>query len=274
MISAVPDYIAEAAAFRARRPAIRLVDRGMIWKIIDTGPGQTGETLLLCPGTLGNADIFRNIIEALAPDLRVVSMTYPFISDAIRISEGAVSLLSRLGVDEAHVLGSSLGGIVTQAIANRHPGRTRHVFVANSLATVDTIRALLPPVNIVRQTPPSALKAIVLNNMTEWPEPAPEFSAIKAYLSNELATRLTGRAFKARALALASLEDIPVARVSVDRLTIIQAQDDPLIAPPVRQSVVDRYPGAHVHTFETGGHFPYITRASAHVRLIRHRLGF
>ena len=29
MTSAVPDYLAEAAAFRARRQAIRLVDRGV-----------------------------------------------------------------------------------------------------------------------------------------------------------------------------------------------------------------------------------------------------
>lgn len=268
-----PDYIAEGAAFRARTPMTRAVVRRRVWKIIDTGETAGGETLLLCPGTLGNADIFRNVIDAFRGEMRVISVTYPMIGDAIGIADGAVQLLDQLGVGQAHILGSSLGGIITQTIAARHPARTKHVFVANSLATMDAIRALLPPPEQVAQIPPGALKAIVLDNMAGWPEPAPEFTAIKAYLHNELTTRFTGQAFKARALALASLDGIPVAQVPPEQMTILQADDDPLVTAPVRQSVLDRYPDVFVHTFKTGGHFPYLTRPDEYIAVVRQRIG-
>lgn len=273
MNAPAPDFIADGAAFRARTPLKRIDVRRRVWRVIDAGPKQGADTLLLCPGTLGNADIFRNVINALKPEMRVISVTYPMIGNAIAIADDAVRLLDKLGIEKAHILGSSLGGIIAQTVAARHPARTNHVFVANSLATIDAIRALLPPPAQVARTPPAVLKAIVLDNMTGWPEPAPEFTAIKAFLRNELETRFTGRAFKARALALAGLDGIPSARVPPDRMTVIQARDDPLIAPETRQSVTERYPDAFVHTFKSGGHFPYITRPDEYVAVLRRRMG-
>ncbi len=273
-MSAEPDYIAEANAFRARSPAQAIEVRGSVWRMIDTGPAPGGQALLLCPGTLGNADIFRKVIEALAPDIRVISVTYPMIGDFLRIADGAVALLDRLDAGRAHVLGSSLGGMLTQAIGARHPDRVGRLFVANSIATAAAIRAAkFPPEDVVLGTPGEALKSAVTRNLAQWPEPRPEMAAIKRFLADELANGFTGRAFKARLLALSRVTEIPVAAVAPERLTILQSDDDQLVTHPVRQGVVDRYPGAHVHTFDWGGHFPYVTRPGDYVGVIRSRLG-
>ena len=273
-MSIEPDYIAEANAFRARCPAEAIEVRGSIWRVIDTGAVRSGKSLLLCPGTLGNADIFRNAIEALAPDIRVISVTYPMIGDFLRIADGAVALLDRLGAGRAHVLGSSLGGMLTQTIGARHPDRVGHLFVANSIATAEAIRAAkFPSEEEVLSTTGEALKSVVTRNLAQWPEPRPEMAAIKRFLADELANNFTGRAFKARLLALSRVTEIPVAAVAPDRLTILQSDDDQLVTAPVRQGVVDRYPGAHVHTFDWGGHFPYVTRPDAYIGVIRRRLG-
>ena len=273
-MSIEPDYIAEATAFRARCPAQAIAVRGSVWRVIDTGAVRSGKSLLLCPGTLGNADIFRNAIETLAPDIRVISVTYPMIGDFLRIADGAVALLDRLGAGRAHVLGSSLGGMLTQTIGARHPDRVGHLFVANSIATADAIRAArFPSEEEVLSTTGEALKSVVTRNLAQWPEPRPEMAAIKRFLADELANNFTGRAFKARLLALSRVTGIPVAAVAPDRLTILQSDDDQLVTAPVRQGVVDRYPGAHVHTFDWGGHFPYVTRPDAYIGVIRRRLG-
>lgn len=273
-MSIEPDYIAEANAFRSRCPAERVAVRGCVWRVVDTGAVSGGRSLLLCPGTLGNADIFRNVIGALAPDIRVISVTYPMIGDFLRIADGAVALLDRLGAGRAHVLGSSLGGMLTQAIGARHPDRVGHLFVANSIATADAIRAAgFPSEAEVLGTTGGALKSVVTRNLAQWPEPRPEMAAIKRFLADELANNFTGRAFKARLLALSRVTEIPVAAVAPERLTILQSDDDQLVTAPVRRGVVERYPGAHVYTFDWGGHFPYVTRPDAYVGAIRSRLG-
>ncbi|MCY4397694.1 MAG: alpha/beta hydrolase [Rhodospirillaceae bacterium] len=273
-MSVEPDYIAEANAFRARCPARPVSVGRAVWRVIDTGAVPGGGSLLLCPGTLGNADIFRKVIEALAPDIRVISVTYPMIGDFLRIADGAVALLDRLDAGRTHVLGSSLGGMLTQAIGARHPDRVGHLFVANSIATAEAIRAAkFPPEDVVLGTPGGALKSTVARNLAQWPEPRPEMAAIKRFLADELANSFTGRAFKARLLALSRVTEIPVAAVSSDRLTILQSDDDQLVTAPVRRGVVERYPGAHVHTFDWGGHFPYVTRPDDYVGAIWSRLG-
>ena len=273
-MSTEPDYIAEANAFRARCPVASIGVRGSVWRVIDTGAVPGGASLLLCPGTLGNADIFRKVIEALAPDIRVISVTYPMIGDFLRIADGAVALLDRLDAGGAHVLGSSLGGMLTQAIGARHPDRVGHLFVANSIATADAIRAAgFPSEAEVLAASGTALKSIVTQNLARWPEPRPEMAAIKRFLADELANSFSGRAFKARLLALSRVTEIPAAAVAPERLTILQSDDDQLVTAPVRRGVVDRYPGAHVHTFDWGGHFPYVTRPDDYVGAIRSRLG-
>lgn len=273
-MSVEPDYIAEANAFRARCP-VRPVSVGRaVWRVIDTGAVPGGGSLLLCPGTLGNADIFRKVIEALALDIRVISVTYPMIGDFLRIADGAVALLDRLDAGRAHVLGSSLGGMLTQAIGARHPDRVGRLFVANSIAAADAIRAAgFPSEAEVLATPGETLKSAVARNLAQWAAPRPEMAAIKRFLADELAHNFTGRAFKARLLALSRVTEIPVAAVPPERLTILQSDDDQLVAAPVRRGVVERYPGAHVHTFDWGGHFPYVTRPDAYIGIIRSRLG-
>lgn len=277
-MSVEPDYIAEANAFRARCPARPVAVGRAVWRVIDTGavPGgaRSAQSLLLCPGTLGNADIFRNVIEALAPEIRVISVTYPMTGDFLRIADGAVALLDRLDAGRAHVLGSSLGGMLTQAIGARHPDRVGHLFVANSIAAADAIGAAgFPSEAEVLCTPGAALKSVVTRNLAQWPEPRPEMAAIKRFLADELANSFSGRAFKARLLALSRVTEIPVAAVAPERLTILQSDDDQLVTAPVRRGVVARYPGAHVHTFDWGGHFPYVTRPGDYVGVIRRRLG-
>ncbi len=269
-----PDYIAEAAACRRRRPAVPLKVRGSVWRAIDTGPATGGQTLLLCPGTLGNADIFCRAMEALAPDIRVIAVTYPMIGDLERIADGAVALLDRLDAGRAHILGSSLGGMIVQTVGARHPDRVGHLFVANSIASAAAIRAAdFPSEETVHASTGAALKAAVAANLARWPEPVPELAATKRYLAHELSERFSGRAFKARLLTLARTTEIPVAAVPPERLTILQSEDDQLVAAPTRREVVERYPGAFVHTFDWGGHFPYLTRPEEYAAIVRRRLG-
>lgn len=65
----------------------------------------------------GRVDVWRSIRRALVG----LPVEAPYTLDDM--ADDAAGLLEALGVDRAHVLGASLGGMVAQALAIRHPAR-------------------------------------------------------------------------------------------------------------------------------------------------------
>lgn len=94
-----------------------------------------GEPLLLIQGMSGNhlawgepflADLRRDH-DVIAYDHRGVGRSArvddPF--SIVDLAEDAAALLAALGLESAHVLGISMGGMVAQELALRHPGKVR-----------------------------------------------------------------------------------------------------------------------------------------------------
>jgi pimeloyl-ACP methyl ester carboxylesterase len=98
-----------------------------------------GETVLLIRGLGSTCNGFKAQVEGLAPHFRVVSFDNrcvgrsdqpqePFtIAD---MADDTAALLDSLDIESAHVFGVSLGGMVAQEIALRHPARVRRLALA------------------------------------------------------------------------------------------------------------------------------------------------
>lgn len=67
------------------------------------------------------------------------------------MADDTAGLLDALGIESAHVVGASMGGMITQSLAARHPGRVRSVGIVFS----STNEPLLPPPS------PAAIKALI-----------------------------------------------------------------------------------------------------------------
>jgi 3-oxoadipate enol-lactonase len=99
------------------------------WESAGSGP-----PVILIHGLGLSGGAWWRTVDALSPDLRVVPFDHRGVgrSDAERpaytteaMADDAVAILDALGLEAVHVYGFSLGGMVAQQLALRHPGRVR-----------------------------------------------------------------------------------------------------------------------------------------------------
>ena len=258
-------------AFAARHPEAREMLGGRDWGVIDGG-GE-GPALLLIPGTLGRADIFWQQIEALAPQLRVIAVSYPAAGGIAEWAGDLAALLMARGIERAAVLGSSLGGYLAQYLAAVQPERVAHLFAANTLHSVQGIDARQPYAQDLDTAPIEALRAGFLDAMRAWGQAQPDQADLVEFLMREVDGRIPEGELRARLNALKRGPELPAMPLPAAAITVIDAADDPLIPPPMRAAVRARLPGAAGFHFLWGGHFPYVLRPALYSNLIAARLG-
>jgi pimeloyl-ACP methyl ester carboxylesterase len=102
---------------------------------LDYERSGSGPPLLLVMGMSGTAlhwgepflEALREDFEVIAYDHRGVGESTPLEGSTtiVEMAEDAAGLLDALGIDSAHVLGISMGGMIAQELALSHPERVR-----------------------------------------------------------------------------------------------------------------------------------------------------
>lgn len=260
------------AAFRRRHRPRAIRAGGQTWRVIETKAARGAPTLVMLPGTLGTAEIFWNQIAALKGRARIVSVTYPAVGDIVQLADGLAALLERLGIAQASVIGSSLGGYLGQWFAARHPARVATLYIGNSLTDPAKVNPAQMPAAALRRAPAAMHRAIVLGSVETWSEPEPIFRRLKDILRESGRKRMSGENLKARVLATATGKNVPPPVLPQSRIVIIECADDPLIPRTAQKAMRRKYPRARLYRLPRGGHYPYITRASDYTKIIARHL--
>jgi maspardin len=268
--------LADLKRFRKQHPEQPVVLQGARWGVIDSAPTARPNrqpALLLLPGTMGTGEIFWQELRALGRSVRMIAVTYPAVADVERYADGAVQILRQKGIRTASVLGSSLGGYTAQLVALRHPAVVERLFIGNSLCNPHASwRPKHPPVEELEATPAREIWADRVARVANWPESDAGLALAKQVIGMQGREMITPRHLKARVLALLKASDVPPLPLARDRIVVIECDDDPVMPPPVRKEVRDRYRGATVHALPSGGHFPYISRATRYTAILRQHL--
>ncbi len=174
------------------------------------------------------------------------------------MANDAVGLLDALGIDAAHVLGASMGGMIVQTMAIEHPDRCLSV---TSVMSTPSFRAGPPApeaLELLLRPPPTEREAFIEQSGG---------SAIwrsKRYFDLERVRELAAAAFDRafypegapRQLAAMYASDDrseALAKVEVPFL-VIHGRDDTLISPPGGQATVEAVPGASLLLLADMGH--------------------
>jgi pimeloyl-ACP methyl ester carboxylesterase len=260
-------------SFRAAHPAQTLNVNGVDWEYVAFGEGK--ETILFLHGMTGAYDIWWNQMEALQDAYRVISVTYPAVDSLAEMSDGVFAILDAEGVEQTNIVGTSLGGYLTQYIVATHPDRVLSAVFSNTFPPNDLIAEKNKSIGAALPFLPEWLVIDVLRgSFASSVYPASGNDELTLAFLNEISY---GRMSKAQVVGrfhavvekftppdVAAL-DIPV--------MIIEADNDPLVELALREQLKETYPTAEVWTLSGVGHFPYLNRSEIYTYVIKTFIG-
>jgi 3-oxoadipate enol-lactonase len=249
-------------------PRVRVGDIEMFYQ--DVGEG---EPLVLIMGFGGDQTAWAFQLAAFAARYRVIAFDNRGVgqSDApdqpytTRMMAGdALGLMDALGVDNAHVLGVSMGGMIAQELVLARPDRVRSLHLACTFARPDPYMLALNSawremrIGLGRESTLRTL-GLWLFSPTTYSE-RPEL--IEALLQNSLANpypqSLVGFLRQGEAVA---------AHDALERLAAIRcptlvsvAEDDILVPPRFAREIAARIPGTELRTVPAAGHGYFLER--------------
>ncbi len=195
-----------------------------------------------------------DLMAALAGDTSAAPYTLEDMAD------DAVGLMDALGWSSAHVVGASMGGMITQVLAIRHPDRVRSLTSIMSTTSPE----VSPPTHAamaVLLSPPSPDRATAVEQaLAAWRiigSPAYDVDADRiARMAGESYDRAydpTGTTRQLVAILASGDRTAGLRELAIPAL-VVHGEDDPLITPPGGTATADAIPGAKLLTFPGMGH--------------------
>jgi pimeloyl-ACP methyl ester carboxylesterase len=263
------NQVASLQAFRAAHPPQRVEVNGVSWEYASFGQGE--ETILFLHGMTGAYDIWWQQMEALQADYRVISVTYPPLDMLGELSDGVLAILDAEGVDAVNVVGTSLGGYLTQYLVANHPDRVLRAVFSNTFPPNELIAEKNKTIGTALPYLPEWLVIDVLRgSFAESVYPASGNDELTLAFLMEIGH---GRMSKGQVLGRYRCVVDPFTAPDPAALgipvLIIEADNDPLVELALREQLKQTYPTAVVHTLSGVGHFPYLKLADEYTNFLR-----
>jgi pimeloyl-ACP methyl ester carboxylesterase len=234
------------------------------WETIIRGDGP--RTLVLIPGAMGTASIFNPSLDKLATNLRVIVASTPAEPDVNVIADQLARLLDSHNAPKVDLLGTSFGGYAAQFFAARFPERIGTLILSNTMAD-PSFSPRRRPLEELQAEPADEMLGKAVAMIGKTPE-SPTRDTLLYQLGIE-----APEVFKARQVGLAMGGTAPMVDLTKINLVLVDTADDPVVAPPARDHLVERYSGSKRVTLERGGHFPYVVNVDAFVATVREAIG-
>ena len=244
-------------------------------------------TLVLLTGGIGLSDLFYQHFARFARDFSVLTFDYqlPFENNA-QFADALAELLDHLG-ERAWLVGQSLGGVVAQIIARRHPEAVAGLVLSNTCslsgnmseegyrdlkAMIKSQRKFKKWLNVL----PFALikgmmRRAVLNMKTD------DFTAAEKAAMEEICgamPELLTKPYEAHMIDFLCDAEHHFGMTREDfapwagRVLLILSEDDTTFSPACKQDLIDLMPDPTVVTDLTGGHLALMVRLEQYVELV------
>ncbi len=179
------------------------------------------------------------------------------------MADDSAALLDALGIKRAHIVGASMGGMIAQLVAVRHPGKTKSLVSIMSTTGKQSLPPARPEAMAALMTPPASTSREdrVLAGMNTWKTiGSPGFAADDAELRasaerdvDRVPYEPTGVARQMAAIIAAPARNDMLRSVTAPTL-IIHGVDDPLVPIDGGRDTAASIPGAKIIEVPGMGH--------------------
>jgi 3-oxoadipate enol-lactonase len=226
-----------------------------------------GEPVLLIMGLGLSGGAWWRTVPVLAQRLRVItfdnrgvgsSRAFSYAYTTAAMADDAATVLDAVGVERAHVYGISLGGMVAQVLALRHPERVRSLVLgATSPGGPRAARPTAEVTAFFRRRPRMAAEDAAWESVPINYGPrcrAEHFERIEEDVAQRLAHPFSERAYRAQLFAAAWHNCLgALSRITVPTLVVHGALDR--VVPAANAHLMaERIPGARLRILEGVGH--------------------
>lgn len=255
-------------AFRNVHSVKTVVVNNSTWEYLVLGQGE--DTIVFLHGMTGAYDIWWQQMEVLQQQYLVISMTYPAADSLEEMARGVMTILEAEGVNQFHLVGSSLGGYFAQYLVANFPERVQSAVFANTFPPNDLIAEQNKVVGVLLPYLPEWLIMNVFSgSIRDSVYPTSEYSElVLAYGLEQTGGRMSKGQIIGRFHSVIDSFSVPDPDGLGIPVMIIESDNDPLVDPVLRSELKATYPSATMHTFTGVGHFPYLNRAEEYTRLI------
>ena len=170
-----------------------------------------------------------------------------------------LALLDGLGIERAHVLGASMGGMIAQTMAIRHPDRVLTLISMMSStgepgygeSTSDAIQALLTPSPTERDAYIDASERALIWRSRRWPDVAGVRAIAAQSCDRGYSLQGSGRQLAAMVASGSRASGLRALRVPT---LVIHGLDDTLVTPSGGERTAELIPGAELLLVADMGH--------------------
>ncbi len=250
------------AELEARLAWQSLTVDGHEWRWLDTG--AAGPATVLLPGSVGDGAMFVRTLLSLGERMRLIAVTYPASPDPVVLAHGLAAVARHLGLPPHRVVSSSFSAYWSQFYALHHPDNVSALTLGNGF--VDGTDLADNPMfdrAYVEGVSAQSLHAEWLGRVRAAP-----VSPLQQLQSIMLGERQTPENLHARFLGVVCAQPCQPLPLPATSITVLDCEDDPLIALHVRERVRRQYPGAHHVSLPTGGHYPHVLNPQAYEALL------
>ena len=250
-------------------PTSSVNSQGADWTYVVLGKGP--KTILFLHGMTGGYDFWWQQMNEFSRDYRVISVTYPPVDNLSALGKGIIAILDAQQIDSTVVIGSSLGGYLTQYLLATHPKRvTKAVFGNTFPQTLVYKEKNAGKVAVATWLPEWVIMNGLRQNLYDVVLPASENNPLaKAQLLENTYGRMSKAQFLARYHCVVDRFKPADGKQSGVPILIIESDNDPLVSADLRAQLKSSYPVAQVHTFHHKGHFPYLNAAGEYNDVLR-----
>lgn len=182
------------------------------------------------------------------------------------LADDAVALMDRHGVERAHVVGVSMGGMIAQSLGARVPERVASLTMASVGARTGTREFWQERAEAVRV---SGLADLAVAMPSRWF--SPEFVATQRVVVDEVVAgmRTCDRAgYAACCEAIGGFDGAELAGAIKSPVLVVGGAVDPVSGPAVTRDLAERIPGARYELLPGASHLLTMEQPEAVARLV------